>query len=119
MDLTRIDKVGITTTVILPSKRLDKVGMMTSETLPPKRLIDLEVRKDYPVSNIKFVPTVLGKRVVIEFCNEFSVFLPAKFGNMIESDKELFRCMVESVNNRQLYMNYTGRIDNCIEFSQM
>lgn len=99
--------------------RIDKVGMITTEILPPKRLIDLEVRKDYAVSNIKFVPTVLGKRVVIEFCNEFSVFLPVRFVNILENDKELFRCMVESVHNHQLYMNYTGRIDHGIEFCQM
>ncbi|XP_043288456.1 uncharacterized protein K02A2.6-like [Venturia canescens] len=55
-------------------KSLNKVA--TLENLPWKKLIELEVKTDYPIHNIRSVKTKFGKRYVADIGGEFSVFLP-------------------------------------------
>lgn len=86
---------------------INKVAKVV-EFLPTKKLTDLGIQMDHRISNLKFVQTKYGGKIVAEIDNEFA----------IEADEELFKNMAKSAQDGHLYMVYHGGKYNSIEFKR-
>lgn len=95
--------------------RINKVGQ-TAAFLPVKKLSELELKKDYSISDIRTVQTKWGTRIVIDVENTFACFLPARFVLLFEKDDQLFQQMIAAARENNLAMEYRGTKFNNLEF---
>lgn len=90
-----------------------------ADFLPIKKLSDLTVQEEYSVTDLRFVRTKYGKRVIIDVANEFTCFLPGRFVHLFEDDNGLFEQMIAAAHKNKLGMQYLGSEFNNLEFKQL
>lgn len=95
--------------------RINQVGLLEA-SLPVKRLCELELQKDYYITNIRSVQTTWGARIVVDVDSEFACYLPARLVKVFEGSDELFQQMSEAAANKNLIMQYYGTKFNKLEF---
>lgn len=99
MDFSNINKIS----------RLD-------EFMPTKKLMDLDIGKDYKVTELKMVQSKFGSQVVVGIDNAFSVFLPTRISNAFQNDRQQYQQMIETCTDNHLYIRYIGGKYNQFEF---
>lgn len=99
MDLTQINKVG-----------------MLSGFLPVKKLSELDLERDYGVTDIRNVKTSFGARITVDIEETFTCYLPARFVKVFEEDVNLLLQMTTAAHEKKLLMRYYGTRYNNLEF---
>lgn len=95
--------------------RINKVGK-AAEFLPTKKMHELELEKDYKISNLRRVQTKWGSRIIIDIEDKFTCFLPTRFVKLFEEDTTLFAEIQAAALNNNLLMQYFGSKFNNVEF---
>lgn len=84
-------------------KVLNKVATLKNR-LPTKKLIELEVKTNHPVHNIRLVKTEYGKRYIAEIGGQFKIYLPERLTEAFEENEDEFKKLLEAARARELYM---------------
>ena len=83
--------------------------------LPTKKLSDLPRDVKLMVTNLKFVTTKYGTKVVAELDSEFEVFLPKKVSSALVEDEDFFFELANAANKYELFLTSLNATN--IEFS--
>lgn len=82
--------------------------------LPKKSLSDLSKDVRYMVTDLKWVQTRFGKRVVATLDEKFQVFLPERVSRALDKSESLYEEMAAKANTYNLSLVYLG--DNKFKF---
>lgn len=84
-----------------------------AQGLPTKRISELDKSRSFLVTRIKKVNTRFGVSVIVELDDECQSFLPTRVSAAMINDEELYKHLVDGVENKALYIYF---VNNNLQF---
>lgn len=93
-------------------KKINQLGCVNGY-LPLKKISELTQGEKYLINKIKIVKTKFGTKAVVELNNEFTTFLPARFGKALAEDQNQLDEWLEVAKNQRYLHFIGGKFNDC------
>lgn len=86
------------------------------ENINTIKMMDLEINKNYHVTDVVQVNTKYGEKIIVTTEDGFRMFLPARISRALINDPEQLQQLKEECKKEHLYLCYLGGKYNSCEF---